>query len=619
MKTFITTLGLFIFSIFLISVNSKADYPKGAPFIINSTDSVSVPDAFGYRWKDNSEPGITYNFIDTTSGVWTRISGLGDDNFVGPFNIGFSFRYYYYNVSQFWIGSNGYIAFNGANIASPFPTIPSSAAPNDYIAGFAADMNFLGTGNIGKCFYRNSSDSLIVTWYNVPFWQSPAPTWIGANTFQIILSRLDSSITFQYKTQTGLTSNNNVKIGIENNTGLIGLMYASDTYPAVNKTVKFIYPNPVTYTVNDVGVEWINNSSTGGIFKVVGDSVSINGNIGNTGNQNVGTFNTISQVRNSANVILLSDTVSTGPITAGGNANISFSRKFVPTASGVYRVTFTTTLTGDQVVSNNTKTLELEVINRSGTVPQSLRYDDGTSDGSISWTGGTGAVLNYFIPPSYPARIDTISFYIAVTGPGFFAKIYDDDGTNGLPGTQLFTSTISNPTALAFTRVPVTGVNITGGGFYVSWEMNGEGIAIGEDLSVPIANRSYEGFGGFFGNYRSAGTNDPMIRATAMMPNLVGISQISTEVPDMYSLSQNYPNPFNPSTTIIFSIPKSSVVSLKIYDVLGKEVATLVDEFKNSGTYSANFNAASSLTSGIYFYTISAGEFTSTKKLMLLK
>ena len=149
--------------------------------------------------------------------------------------------------------------------------------------------------------------------------------------------------------------------------------------------------------------------------------------------------------------------------------------------------------------------------------------------------------------------------------------------------------------------------------------MNGEGIAIGEDLSVPIANRSYEGFGGFFGNYRSAGTNDPMIRATAMMPNLVGISQISTEVPDVYSLSQNYPNPFNPSTTIIFSIPKSSVVSLKIYDVLGKEVATLVDEFKNSGTYSANFNAASSLTSGIYFYKISAGEFTSTKKLMLLK
>lgn len=619
MKTFITTLVLFIFSFILLSGELRADYPKGAPFIIGAVDSTGGPDAFGYRWKDNSEPGIVYNFVDTTSGVWNRVVGLGDDNFVGPFNIGFSFRYYYYNVTQFWIGSNGYIAFNAANIASPFPTIPNSAAPNDYIAAMASDINFLGVGNIGKCFYRNTSDSLIVTWYNVPFWQSPAPTWTGANTFQIILSRLDSSVTFQYKTQTGITSNNDIIVGIENNTGLIGLMYSSARYPTVNKAIKYVYPNPVTYMVTDVGVEWINNPSSGGIFKVVGDSVVINGNIGNTGNQNVGAFNVISQVRNSSNVIVLSDTVSAGPIAAGANANITFNRKFVPAASGVYRVTFTTLLTGDQVTSNNTKNLELEIINRSGTIPQSLRYDDGTSEGSISWTGGTGAVLQYFIPPSYPARIDTVSYFIAATGPGFFAKIYDDDGTNGLPGTQLFTTTISTPTAAAFTRVPVTGVNITSGGFYVSWEMNGEGIAIGEDLSIPISNRSYEGFGGFYGNYRSAATNDPMIRATALMPNLVGISQISSEVPDVYSLSQNYPNPFNPSTTINFSIPKSSDVSLKVYDVLGKEVATILNEFRTAGSYSVNFTETASLTSGIYFYTLSTGNFTSTKKFILLK
>ncbi len=555
MKTLITTLVFFTFIFTISSVNVMADYPKGAPFITGQSDSISAPDAFGYRWKDNSEPGIVYNFVDTTSGVWTRVTGLGDDNFVGPFNIGFPFRYYYYNVSQFWIGSNGYIAFNPANLASPFPFIPSNTLPNDYIAPFAADMNFLGAGNIGKCYYRSTPDSLIVSWYDVPFWQSPSPTWIGANTFQVILSRLDSSITFQYKTQTGLTSNNSIGIGIENNTGLIGLAYAFGIYPAVNKAVKFIYPNPVTFMVTDVGVEWVNNPSTGGIFKVVGDSVVINGSIANTGNQNVGTFNTISQVRNSSNVILLSDTIVTGPLAAGASANITFNNKFVPPASGAYRVTFTTTLTGDQVTSNNTKTLELQVIDRSGTVPQVLKYDDGISENSISWTGGTGAVVNYFIPPSYPASITTISYFIATTGPGFFATIYDDDGTNGLPGTQLFTSTISNPTANVFTNVPVTGVNITSGGFYVAWEMNGAGIAIGTDMTPPIANRSYEGFGGFFGNFRNAETDDPMIRATALMPNLVGITQISTEVPDVYSLSQNYPNPFNPSTKINFSIP----------------------------------------------------------------
>ncbi|MDQ3020070.1 MAG: T9SS type A sorting domain-containing protein [Bacteroidota bacterium] len=619
MKTLITILSLLLFLLIGFNRNASAEHPKGAPFISHNIDSTGGPDAFGYRWKDSNEPGVTYNFVDTTSGTWTRVVGLGDDNFVGPYNIGFPFRYYYYNVTQFWIGSNGYIAFNGANIASPFPVIPLSAPPNDYIAAMASDINFLGTGNIGKCFYRASADSLIVTWYNVPYWQQPAPTWTGRNTFQIILSRLDSSITFQYKTRTGITSADDITIGIENNTGLIGLMHSKNRYPTENKAIKFVYPNPVTFMVTDVGVEWVNNPSTGGIFRAVGDSIILNGNIGNTGNQNVGTFNTIALVRNSANAIVLADTIQTGPLTAGSNANIVFNRKFVPAATGVYRVTLTTLLAGDQVSSNNVKTLELQVINRSGSIPQALRYDDGSSESSISWTGGTGSVANYFIPPSYPARIDTISFFIAATGAGFFARVYDDDGTNGLPGTLLFSSTIANPPSLVFTRVPVTGVNITSGGFYVSWDMNGDGIAIGEDLGLPISNRSYEGFGGFFGNYRNTATNDPMIRATVLMPNLVGISQISTEIPDKYLLSQNYPNPFNPSTTINFSLPKSSNVSLKVFNVLGKEVATIVNEFKAAGTYSANFTETSGLTSGIYFYTLTAGDFVSTKKFMLVK
>ncbi|MBK8554075.1 MAG: T9SS type A sorting domain-containing protein [Ignavibacteria bacterium] len=97
------------------------------------------------------------------------------------------------------------------------------------------------------------------------------------------------------------------------------------------------------------------------------------------------------------------------------------------------------------------------------------------------------------------------------------------------------------------------------------------------------------------------------------------VTPVNSFVPTEFSLAQNYPNPFNPSTTINFSIPTSSEVSLKVYDALGKEVASLVNEFKNAGNYSVNFVAASSLTSGVYYYTISAGNFTATKKLMLVK
>jgi len=89
-------------------------------------------------------------------------------------------------------------------------------------------------------------------------------------------------------------------------------------------------------------------------------------------------------------------------------------------------------------------------------------------------------------------------------------------------------------------------------------------------------------------------------------------------VPEEYKLYQNYPNPFNPSTNIQFSIPNSSFVSLKVFDVLGKEVAILVNQELKTGTYIYNFNA-SNLSNGVYFYKITAGTFTETKKMILTK
>ena len=90
------------------------------------------------------------------------------------------------------------------------------------------------------------------------------------------------------------------------------------------------------------------------------------------------------------------------------------------------------------------------------------------------------------------------------------------------------------------------------------------------------------------------------------------------ELPSKFELFQNYPNPFNPGTNINFSIPNSSFVILKVYDVLGKEVANLVNEELSAGTYNFNFDAAK-LTSGIYFYRIQTDNFVETKKMILLK
>jgi hypothetical protein len=89
-------------------------------------------------------------------------------------------------------------------------------------------------------------------------------------------------------------------------------------------------------------------------------------------------------------------------------------------------------------------------------------------------------------------------------------------------------------------------------------------------------------------------------------------------VPTEFSLAQNYPNPFNPSTTIRFVVPVSGFVSLKVFDLLGREVATLVDEKKDAGSYEVTFDGKN-LSSGVYFYRLQAGEFVQTKKLLLQK
>jgi len=102
-----------------------------------------------------------------------------------------------------------------------------------------------------------------------------------------------------------------------------------------------------------------------------------------------------------------------------------------------------------------------------------------------------------------------------------------------------------------------------------------------------------------------------------IVENPVGVP-VDELIADKFELQQNYPNPFNPTTSISFSIPSSAFTSLKVYDIIGNEVATLVNEEKTAGNYEVRFNA-SSLTSGTYFYKLSAGSFTEVKKMILLK
>ena len=99
---------------------------------------------------------------------------------------------------------------------------------------------------------------------------------------------------------------------------------------------------------------------------------------------------------------------------------------------------------------------------------------------------------------------------------------------------------------------------------------------------------------------------------------ITSVNQMSSHLPVGFELYQNYPNPFNPTTTIMFSIPSKLFVSLKVFDIIGREVAIIVSEELSSGSYSRSWYAAN-VSSGIYFYRLQAGSFNETKKLLLVR
>ncbi len=106
-------------------------------------------------------------------------------------------------------------------------------------------------------------------------------------------------------------------------------------------------------------------------------------------------------------------------------------------------------------------------------------------------------------------------------------------------------------------------------------------------------------------------TNEPELNKESSLSQAI-------DLPTEYSLYSNYPNPFNPTTTIKFDLPNDGLVQMKVYDILGNEVATIVNENRVAGRYEVSFNA-SSLASGVYIYKIQAGDFISSKKMILLK
>jgi Secretion system C-terminal sorting domain len=213
------------------------------------------------------------------------------------------------------------------------------------------------------------------------------------------------------------------------------------------------------------------------------------------------------------------------------------------------------------------------------------------------WIGGSTLPLQW---PSNWLFTDTLS-------TGTLIKMYNDGlaahgdasaSDNIYSGIIIFPTNSTSPVYYKYGAV-FNGVDTLNGG--ASYLDNEAGFGLNHQLNLDLSGGTKTVVNNNFGDQVTA------------------IRNVKTStLPKAYSLSQNYPNPFNPSTKINYELPKSGLVTLKVYNILGQEVATLFHGFQNAGKYIATFDAGN-MASGIYFYRLQSGNFNITKKMILMK
>jgi hypothetical protein len=505
------------------SIDAESSYMGfGTGGDVPSPDSTGGPDAYGYTWIDSDEPGgPTYDWVDIT-GVGTLVAGLGDDNSVGPFAMGFSFPYYWYDVDQFYVGSNGWISFSsGQNFAHPFAQLPHPPLPNDLLAGLSGDIDFTQGGS---CYYYTSSglDSLIVSYIEVPEFASGT----ALHTFQIILTRADSTITYQYGEQLGDFSaggSNAFSMGIENNTGTIGLNYYYNprtvTPPspppfAESTVIKFIPPEVTTYEVHDLGVPHALTVGGMGMFIHPSSTLSNWSVIKNFGNQAENFYAASCVIEDDGGSVVFSDSILyTTTINPGDVESVDFP-DFSALQSGVlYTAGFGSHLPPgiDMVPGNDYMDVEVLAVD----YPGELSYDDGSNESNTSWNGDFSGFGNQFVPPSYPVKLDHADVMIgsSSTMGDMVLYVLDDDGPDGGPGTILAGDTIS-VSSPGWRSVDLSSFNVViyEGSFYVGAIHRFQStFTFGMDENPPLSRRGWEYTAGWAPS-RYQSENDIMIR-----------------------------------------------------------------------------------------------------------
>jgi len=555
--------------------------PGVGPFGASALLGGGGPDLYGYEYldSDTTAPGApTYNWV-SIKGAGIEVTGLSDDTCLGPFPIGFEFPYYWYRADSVNISSNGYFSFSDrAKYMQPFSPVPGPQGPNDQLAALLSDLDPRDSASPhGSVWYwSNGTDSFIVEYDSIAFWSTG-----GNNTFQIILTKADSSITFQYKEQSGQpfegwTPEHN-QTGIENLSGTIGLNYLSGTTPAGNAihaslAVRFIPPE--SSSVHDVGIRNAMNDRNGGLFAIKGRPLSFWAVVKNSGNQSEPDYKVYFKVQRTNGSVLFADSVWASASNPGETESLALANTWWPSTNGTYFIKAYTKLTGDMLPVNDTTTLELHVV----TMPALLTYDGGTPNGS-RWAfllAGNG-YGNRFVPPVYPCSVMSAKVYMQMgtTPTNPYVGIFDDNGPNGGPGDTLYITTVNVSTEDWFTVTPPSPVVISDGAFFVcATQVADTNPYFGFDSIPPISFQTWEGISGVWAPGRDARVRDLCANATVSGPVGIFESLEPTPAPTPARIDVS-PNPFGRMTSIRLLNATGLEKAIEIYDATGSLVGKL--------------------------------------------
>jgi hypothetical protein len=607
-------------------------------------------DTYGYLSEvfDGTDP--RYSWVDIESPN-NEVFGLADDNFVGPYEIGFDFPFYWYTDSTYYIGSNGFIALggNGFNIASTMIGFPTTGGggdeTNNLLAPFMCDLSFAGNGNTGRCYRYSSNDSLVISYINVPFWTNNAVGYAGSNSFQVILNAADSTIKFQYLQQQGVwnasydMSQNPMMVGIENVTGNIGIRVANNIYPTEMTGVIFKAPANSPLSIQDGTPISVENPETGGFFLPwPGNPYTFSTRIGNLGNADFTLPTTVrARALDTLGQTFFQVQTTVGPLAAGQREDITLPVPFNPPLPGPYNLTVTTDTTSEEDnVTNNRKVVEAVATDTTGGTATLQFVSDNRNniDGSVLWTsgGGNSGIGVYYEPTGYPVKITAIDVFVipnnnadTLADGGFWVGLYDDDPIFGLiPGAPLFIDTVAkedvdildNATNFLGTWNRVTlpqPVEITEGGFYASWFHLNDSILLSSESVAPISRRSYEILGGTWAPHRSNATEDYYIRV------ITDVSEVDRGVgiEDELQLSKFmvYPNPNEGNMKLELELKRPTDLQLSVHNLQGVKVFRSVE--RNVSKLERSLDLPN-LPAGVYFIKVSGKDgLLATEKVII--